>query len=156
MLFKELKERHVMRSAYESALKETKAALNARRSKAEVDFSRDQKITLENEIRRLRRSRMIALHNLVEKLAADELTLKARQLETSHALLRKHHEQTKELESALLSESQRMKRRHLERQHEAETSNQLQYNQRVADELAKRHALQSKQQPKELKVLIVS
>lgn len=79
--------------------------------------------------------------------------MKARQLETSHALLRKHHEQTKELEISLLNESQRMKRRHLERQHEAETSNQLQYNQRITDELAKRHALQSKQQPKELKVL---
>lgn len=40
----------------------------------------------------------------------------------------------------------------MEAQHEAETSNQLQYNQRVQDELLKKHALQSKQQPKELKV----
>lgn len=82
------------------------------------------------------------------------MKFKGKQLETSHALLRKHHEQTKELELSLLIESQRMKRRHLDKQHEAETSNQLQYNQRVTDETVKRHALQSKQQPKELKVLL--
>uniref|UniRef100_A0A0R3RQN7 non-specific serine/threonine protein kinase n=1 Tax=Elaeophora elaphi TaxID=1147741 RepID=A0A0R3RQN7_9BILA len=147
----ELKERYGMRSAYESALKETKAVLNARRSDAEAIFTREQKITMENEIRRLKGVRMIEMHALIEKLTADELKFKRKQLETSHALLRKHHEQTKELELSLLIESQRMKRRHLEKQHEAETSNQLQYNQRVTDEIMKRHALQSKQQPKELK-----
>lgn len=60
-----------MRAAYENALKETKALLNARRIDAEAVFTRDQKITMENEIRRLRRARMIALHSLVEKLTAD-------------------------------------------------------------------------------------
>ncbi|KAL4003304.1 Protein kinase domain family protein [Acanthocheilonema viteae] len=147
----ELKERYGMRSAYESALKETKAVLNARRTDAKAVFTREQKITMENEIRRLKGARMIEMHALIEKLTADELKFKGKQLETSHALLRKHHEQTKELELSLLIESQRMKRRHLEKQHEAETSNQLQYNQRVTDETMKRHALQSKQQPKELK-----
>ncbi|VDM06768.1 unnamed protein product [Wuchereria bancrofti] len=147
----ELKERYGMRSAYESALKETKAVLNARRTDAEAIFSREQKITMENEIRRLKGVRMVEMHTLIEKLAVDELKFKGKQLETSHALLRKHHEQTKQLELSLLIESQRMKRRHLEKQHEAETSNQLQYNQRVTDETMKRHALQSKQQPKELK-----
>ncbi|MCP9258326.1 Serine/threonine-protein kinase TAO1 [Dirofilaria immitis] len=147
----ELKERYGMRSAYESALKETKAVLNARRTDAEAVFTREQKITLENEIRRLRGVRMVEMHALIEKLIADELKFKGKQLETSHNLLRKHHEQTKELELSLLIESQRMKRRHLDKQHEAETSNQLQYNQRVTDETMKRHALQSKQQPKELK-----
>lgn len=147
----ELKERYGMRSAYESALKETKAVLNARRTDAEAIFSREQKITMENEIRRLKGIRMVEMHTLIEKLAVDELKFKGKQLETSHALLRKHHEQTKQLELSLLIESQRMKRRHLEKQHEAETSNQLQYNQRVTDETMKRHALQSKQQPKELK-----
>ncbi|EFO25500.1 STE/STE20/TAO protein kinase [Loa loa] len=147
----ELKERYSMRSAYESALKETKAVLNARRTDAEAIFSREQKIAMENEIRRLKGVRMIEMHTLTEKLIVDELKFKGKQLETSHALLRKHHEQTKQLELSLLIESQRMKRRHLEKQHEAETSNQLQYNQRVTDETVKRHALQSKQQPKELK-----
>ncbi|CAG9534831.1 unnamed protein product [Cercopithifilaria johnstoni] len=147
----ELRERYGMRSAYENALKETKAVLNARRTDAEAIFTREQKITMENEIRRLKGVRMIEMHALVEKLIADELKFKGKQLETSHALLRKHHEQTKELELSLLIESQRMKRRHLDKQHEAETSNQLHYNQRVTDETMKRHALQSKQQPKELK-----
>lgn len=73
-------------------------------------------------------------------------------METSHAMLCKQHEQTKELEITQLNENQSLKRRHMEIQHEAETSNQIQYNQRVTDELNKRHTLKSKQQPKELKV----
>lgn len=147
----ELKERYGLRAVYENALKETKAALNARRTDAEAVFAREQRLAMDAEIRRLRRTRMVTLHILEEKLTADELNVRARQLETSHALLRRHHEQTKELENAQLNECQRMKRKHMEAQHEAETSNQLQYNQRVQDELLKKHALQSKQQPKELK-----
>lgn len=60
-----------MRSAYESALKETKAVLNARRTDAEAIFTREQKITMENEIRRLKGVRMIEMHALIEKLTAD-------------------------------------------------------------------------------------
>ncbi|VDO39729.1 unnamed protein product [Brugia timori] len=67
----ELKERYGMRSAYESALKETKAVLNARRTDAEAIFSREQKITMENEIRRLKGIRMVEMHTLIEKLAVD-------------------------------------------------------------------------------------
>lgn len=60
-----------MRSAYENAMKEMKAVLNARRSDAEATFSREQKITMENEIRRLKRVRMNEMHALIEKLVAD-------------------------------------------------------------------------------------
>ncbi|VDN53608.1 unnamed protein product [Dracunculus medinensis] len=148
---RQLKERFGVRSTYENAVKETKAVLNARRLDAEAVFSREQKITLEAEIRRIRKKRMHALHLLIEKLTNDELDVRARQLETSHAMLCKQHEQTKELEITQLNENQSLKRRHMEIQHEAETSNQIQYNQRVTDELNKRHTLKSKQQPKELK-----
>lgn len=78
--------------------------------------------------------------------------MQAKQLETNHAMSRKHFEQTKDLEVAHLNDIHHLKKRHLEIQHEAETNNQMQYNQRATEELAKRHALQSKQQPKELKV----
>ncbi|VDN01424.1 unnamed protein product [Thelazia callipaeda] len=135
----ELKERYANRSAYENSLKEVKADLNARRSEAEAVFVREQKKTLEIEIRRLNRVHIL-------------LNFDMTQLQAGHALLYKQHELTKDLELKILLESQRMKRRHLWKQHEAETSNQLQYNQRITDETMKRHALQSKQQPKELKV----
>lgn len=52
-------------------MKETKAVLNARRLDAEAVFSREQKITLEAEIRRIRKKRMHALHLLIEKLTND-------------------------------------------------------------------------------------
>ena len=46
-----------------------------------------------------------------------------------------------------------MKRRHLEAQHETELSSQRDYNRRALEEKTKEHAMQSKQQPRELKVL---
>lgn len=147
----ELKERYNVRSMYENAMKEVKSNLSSQRSDAEAVKIREQKIAFDAEIRRLRRSRMYSLHELSEKLAMDELNLQARQLETSHAISRRHFEQTKDLELAHLNDTHRLKKRHLEIQHEAETNNQVQYNQRATEELAKRHALQSKQQPKELK-----
>ena len=69
-----------------------------------------------------------------------------------HALLNKHHEIIKSLEFSHFNLSEQMKRRHLETQHEAELSSQRDYNKRALEEKAKEHAMQSKQQPRELKV----
>lgn len=48
-----------------------------------------------------------------------------------------------------------MKRRHLEAQHETELSSQRDYNRRALEEKTKEHAMQSKQQPRELKVFFL-
>jgi thousand and one amino acid protein kinase len=68
-----------------------------------------------------------------------------------HALLRKHHNSTRDQELEQFKECEEMKKRHLETQHESETNNQKEYNRRAMEEMKKHHALQSKQQPRELK-----
>lgn len=45
-----------------------------------------------------------------------------------------------------------MKKRHLVSQHDSEINNQNDYNKRALEDLRKQHAMQSKQQPRELKV----
>lgn len=82
-----------------------------------------------------------------------ELNIRARQIETLHSLLLKHHELTKGQEFAHFTAMEQMKRRHLDIQHESELTSQRDYNRRALEEKTKEHGLQSKQQPRELKVI---
>ncbi len=45
-----------------------------------------------------------------------------------------------------------MRASHLRLQHDSELDYQKEYSSRLSDDLAKKHALQAKQQPRELKV----
>jgi thousand and one amino acid protein kinase len=80
------------------------------------------------------------------------LNIRARQIETMHALLLKHHELIKTQELTHFNSNEHLRRRHLDVQHESELSSQRDYNRRTLEEKAKEHAMQSKQQPRELKV----
>lgn len=73
-------------------------------------------------------------------------------MELLHALLRRHHAATRDQELAHFGEYESMKKRHLETQHESETSNQKEYMRRALEDMRKQHALQSKQQPRDLRV----
>lgn len=75
-------------------------------------------------------------------------------MDTRHGLLSKQHEMTRDLEIQHLNELHAMKKRHLETQHEAESASQNEYTQRQQDELRKKHAMQSRQQPRDLKVFL--
>ena len=82
-----------------------------------------------------------------------ELNVRCRQLETAHGLLRRHHDQTREHEDRHLAQSQSMRAEHLRSQHTVEEQNQSDYTNRLTDDLRKRHAMQSRQQPRDLKVV---
>lgn len=83
---------------------------------------------------------------------AQELTVRGRQLESAHRLLRGHHQQTQELETRQLHSVQKIRGQHLQSQHASELQNQQDYTRRIQDELRKKHMLQARQQPKDLKV----
>lgn len=69
-------------------------------------------------------------------------------------MLLRHHEKTQELEYRQQKAVHQLREQQLQRQHDTELSNQHEYMQRAERELRKKHALQLKQQPKSLKVLI--
>jgi thousand and one amino acid protein kinase len=144
--------------------------MHSQQSEAERRFVREQKTQLELELRRLRRRRLLQYHLLEQELLREvrslwaailhattpnhlqELNVRSRQLETAHGLLRRHHQQTVEMETGHSGVQQEQKKQQQNSQHESETLNQTQYNNRLNDDLRKRHAMQAKQQPRELKV----
>uniref|UniRef100_A0A0K0FUX3 non-specific serine/threonine protein kinase n=1 Tax=Strongyloides venezuelensis TaxID=75913 RepID=A0A0K0FUX3_STRVS len=147
----DLKGRALTRSEYEIALKNSKLILQKDKEEKEQTFYKEQQINLNTEYFKLRKEHLVTQNNYEHKWLEDEYNKKSLQLETSHSLLRKHHELTKDKEIKCLGMLEEIKKRHLRIQHDTELNHQNDHNNRIIDEMRKKHALQSKQQPKELK-----
>ena len=80
-----------------------------------------------------------------------ELNKRQSQLESAHAMLMRHHEQTHDLEAKQQRSVHNLREDHVKRQHQTEINNQDEYMRRSQRELKKKHALELKQQPKSLK-----
>ncbi|CAD6197439.1 unnamed protein product [Caenorhabditis auriculariae] len=140
------------RSSMETAMKEVKAQLNRQREQLEAEFETKQRAEADDELVRYRRSQLSRLHSLEEKLEEDDMNIQERQMETRQALLMKQHEMTRNLEIEHLTELHVLKKKHQDAQYESETANQNEYTRRLTEELRKKHALQSRQQPRDLKL----
>uniref|UniRef100_A0AC35G3F2 Protein kinase domain-containing protein n=1 Tax=Panagrolaimus sp. PS1159 TaxID=55785 RepID=A0AC35G3F2_9BILA len=146
-----LKQHNLPRSQYESMLKAAKNEFVLQKTTAETRFREELNARLNEEVFNLRKNQLISYHDLENKLLHEELNTCARQIETLHSLLRRHHSMTRQQEQSHLEEVEKLKRRHITIQHESELNNQNDYTRRTLDDLKKTHALQSKQQPRELK-----
>uniref|UniRef100_A0A0N4ZFZ5 non-specific serine/threonine protein kinase n=1 Tax=Parastrongyloides trichosuri TaxID=131310 RepID=A0A0N4ZFZ5_PARTI len=147
----DLKGRALTRSEYEIALKNAKTILQKDKEDKEQIFYKEQQINLNTEYFRLKKEHLNTQNNYEHKWLEEEYNKKLLQLETSHCLLRKHHELTKDKEIKCICMLEEIKRRHLRIQHDTELNHQTDSNNRAMDEMRKKHALQCKQQPKELK-----
>lgn len=69
-----------------------------------------------------------------------------------HAMLIRHDESTQELEHRQLKALQKLRMDLIRQQHQRELENQIEYNNRRERELHRKHVLELRQQPKNLKV----
>lgn len=69
-----------------------------------------------------------------------------------HAMLIRHDESMQELEHRQLKMLQKMRMDLIRQQHQTELENQIEYNNRRERELHRKHVLELRQQPKNLKV----
>ena len=81
-----------------------------------------------------------------------ELNKKKTQKEMEQALMIRQDESTQELESRQLQMLQRLRLELIGLQHQTELENQEEYNGRRQRELHRKHALEQRQQPRNLKV----
>lgn len=84
-----------------------------------------------------------------------ELNKKRTQKEMEHAMLIRHDESTRELEYRQLHTLQKLRMDLIRLQHQTELENQLEYNKRRERELHRKHVMELRQQPKNLKVRFV-
>ncbi|CAF3891210.1 unnamed protein product [Rotaria magnacalcarata] len=100
----------------------------------------------------LKRRKLLLLHVLEQKLFEEKCTKNMDTIIQRHALLKKHHEQTKELEHKQLGNLHKMRNEFTGKQHQTEIANFNEYSNRRQKEIAKRHALSQKQFPKNIKM----
>ncbi|KAJ8415342.1 hypothetical protein AAFF_G00423220 [Aldrovandia affinis] len=87
------------------------------------------------------------------KEASAELNKKKTQKEMEHAMLIRHDESTQELEQRQLKTLQKLRMDLIRLQHQTELENQIEYNNRRERELHRKHVMELRQQPKNLKAM---
>ncbi|XP_066148740.1 serine/threonine-protein kinase Tao isoform X1 [Euwallacea fornicatus] len=123
----------------------------------QVDAQEEQRLImghraeLDLELRKFRRKRLLAYHQLEQNLLRQELHKRQQQLEQAHSMLLRHHEKTQELEYRQQKAVHALREEQLKNQHDTELANQAEYMKRTEREMRKKHALELKQQPKSLK-----
>ncbi|CAG5925407.1 unnamed protein product [Menidia menidia] len=122
--------------------------------KAEMD---EHRLKLQKEVETQANNAYIELEKLAKRHAVhtekEELNKKKTQKEMEHAMLIRHDESTQELEQRQLKTLQKLRMDLIRLQHQTELENQIEYNNRRERELHRKHVLELRQQPKNLKAL---
>ncbi|XP_014884285.1 serine/threonine-protein kinase TAO3 isoform X1 [Poecilia latipinna] len=128
---------------------------NMQHSQAEEEahLLASQRVFYERNCRAFKRKVMIKRHDVEQEQIREELNKKKTQKEMEHAMLIRHDESTQELEQRQLKTLQKLRMDLIRLQHQTELENQIEYNNRRERELHRKHVLELRQQPKNLKVL---
>uniref|UniRef100_A0A672ICL0 Serine/threonine-protein kinase TAO3 n=1 Tax=Salarias fasciatus TaxID=181472 RepID=A0A672ICL0_SALFA len=128
---------------------------NMQHSQAEEEahLLAQQRVFYDRNCRAFKRKTMIKRHDLEQEQIREELNKKKTQKEMEHAMLIRHDESTQELEQRQLKTLQKLRMDLIRLQHQTELENQIEYNNRRERELHRKHVMELRQQPKNLKVL---
>ncbi|XP_068166213.1 serine/threonine-protein kinase TAO3 [Antennarius striatus] len=128
---------------------------NMQHSQAEEEahLLAQQRVFYDRNCRAFKRKVMIKRHDLEQEQIREELNKKKTQKEMEHAMLIRHDESMQELEHRQLKNLQKLRMDLIRLQHQTELENQIEYNNRRERELHRKHVLELRQQPKNLKAL---
>ncbi|KAL3062498.1 serine/threonine-protein kinase TAO3 isoform X1 [Gymnodraco acuticeps] len=128
---------------------------NMQHSQAEEEamLLAQQRVFYDRNCRAFKRKVMIKRHDLEQEQIREELNKKKTQKEMEHAMLIRHDESMQELEHRQLKTLQKLRMDLIRLQHQTELENQIEYNNRRERELHRKHVLELRQQPKNLKAL---
>uniref|UniRef100_H3DDU8 Serine/threonine-protein kinase TAO3 n=1 Tax=Tetraodon nigroviridis TaxID=99883 RepID=H3DDU8_TETNG len=128
---------------------------NMQHSQAEEEahLLTQQRVYFDRNCRAFKRKVMIKKHDLEQEQIREELNKKKSQKEMEHAMLIRHDESMQELEHRQLKTLQKLRMDLIRQQHQTELENQIEYNNRRERELHRKHVLELRQQPKNLKAL---
>ncbi|XP_069475293.1 serine/threonine-protein kinase TAO3 isoform X2 [Ambystoma mexicanum] len=119
----------------------------------EAQLLGQQRQYYEKNCRHFKRKIMIKRHETEQQHIREDLNKKRTQKEMEHAMLIRHDESTRELEYRQLHTLQKLRMDLIRLQHQTELENQLEYNKRRERELHRKHVLELRQQPKNLKAM---
>ncbi|XP_042297419.1 serine/threonine-protein kinase TAO3 isoform X2 [Sceloporus undulatus] len=130
-----------------------KENLQHTQAEEEAHLLSQQRLYYDKNCRFFKRKTMIRRHELEQQNIREELNKKRTQKEMEHAMLIRHDESTRELEYRQLHTLQKLRMDLIRLQHQTELENQLEYNKRRERELHRKHVMELRQQPKNLKAM---
>ncbi|XP_038060746.1 serine/threonine-protein kinase TAO1-like isoform X4 [Patiria miniata] len=136
----------------DSVIRSRKESLQQQQQQAEQKLLQEQKRFLDTEIRKLKARLILSKHTQQQDQLREILHKRQIVKEMEHVMGLRHHEQTQSLEYRHLKQIQNLRSEQMEKQFETELANQGEYNKRAQRELRKKHGLETKQQPKNLKI----
>ncbi|XP_010572627.1 serine/threonine-protein kinase TAO3 isoform X1 [Haliaeetus albicilla] len=130
-----------------------KENLQHTQAEEEAHLLSQQRLYYDKNCRFFKRKTMIKRHEMEQQNIREELNKKRTQKEMEHAMLIRHDESTRELEYRQLHTLQKLRMDLIRLQHQTELENQLEYNKRRERELHRKHFMELRQQPKNLKAM---
>ncbi|XP_005396590.1 PREDICTED: serine/threonine-protein kinase TAO3 [Chinchilla lanigera] len=130
-----------------------KENLQHTQAEEEAHLLTQQRLYYDRNCRFFKRKIMIKRHEVEQQNIREELNKKRTQKEMEHAMLIRHDESTRELEYRQLHTLQKLRMDLIRLQHQTELENQLEYNKRRERELHRKHVMELRQQPKNLKAM---
>ncbi|XP_026875884.1 serine/threonine-protein kinase TAO3 [Electrophorus electricus] len=134
-------------------LSRQKETVQRSQAQEEAQFLHQQRLVYDRSCRALKRRSLIKKHELEQEQIREELNKKKSQKEMEQALMIRHDGSTQDLERRHLDSLQRLRMELIRLQHQTELENQEEYNHRRQRELHRKHALEQRQQPRNLKAL---
>uniref|UniRef100_A0A8C9UQG1 Serine/threonine-protein kinase TAO3 n=1 Tax=Spermophilus dauricus TaxID=99837 RepID=A0A8C9UQG1_SPEDA len=130
-----------------------KENLQHTQAEEEAHLLTQQRLYYDKNCRFFKRKIMTKRHEVEQQNIREELNKKRTQKEMEHAMLIRHDESTRELEYRQLHTLQKLRMDLIRLQHQTELENQLEYNKRRERELHRKHVMELRQQPKNLKAM---
>ncbi|XP_005993359.2 serine/threonine-protein kinase TAO3 [Latimeria chalumnae] len=130
-----------------------KENLQHTQAEEEAQLLTQQRLYYDKNCRLFKRRSMITKYDLEQMHLREELNKKKTQKEMEHAMLIRHDESTQELENRQLNILQKLRMDLIRQQHQTELENQIEYNSRRERELHRKHVMELRQQPKNLKAM---
>ncbi|CAB1322335.1 unnamed protein product [Coregonus sp. 'balchen'] len=144
---------HTPKKEKQERLSKHKENLQHSQAEEEAQVLSQQRAFYDRNCRGFKRKVVIKRHTLEQEQIREELNKKKTQKEMEHAMLIRHDESTQELEHRQLKTLQKLRMDLIRLQHQTELENQIEYNNRRERELHRKHVLELRQQPKNLKAM---
>ncbi|CDQ77440.1 unnamed protein product [Oncorhynchus mykiss] len=144
---------HTPKKEKQERLSKHKENLQHSQAEEEAHLLGQQRVFYDRNCRGFKRKVMIKRHEFEQEQIREELNKKKTQKEMEHAMLIRHDESTQELEHRQLKTLQKLRMDLIRLQHQTELENQIEYNNRRERELHRKHVLELRQQPKNLKAM---
>lgn len=135
----------------EEHLRNHKETLVQQQSRDEQALVKKQKEKVERELRKLKGRLLLDRHAKQQDQIREEIRKRRDAKEMEQYMALRHHDQIRAMELSHMEQIQALRTEQMEKQFSTELTNQEEYNRKSNNELAKKHALETKQHPKNLK-----